>query len=253
MQVVTFGATCSPSTALYVLNENASRFENQFPVAVDAICHRHYVDDMLTSVDTEEEAIQLANDVRYIHHQGGFHMRNWVSNSSAVLEALGENPKSEKSMEMNAELAMERVLGMWWNTTSDAFSYKLCTERNRELLSGAKHPTKRDALRTLMAVYDPLGLIAHYLMYLKVLLQEIWRAKTGWDDSIEERHLEKWLTWLRILPELESVKIPRCYFRHEAGIDKATVELHTFVDASESGFAAVSYSASKWIATSNVP
>ncbi|XP_062703974.1 uncharacterized protein LOC134286379 [Aedes albopictus] len=241
MQVVTFGATCSPSTALYVLNENASRFEEKYPVAVDAICRRHYVDDMLTSVDTEEEAIQLAKEVRYIHHEGGFHMRNWVSNSSAVLEALGENPKSEKSMEMNTELAMEKVLGMWWNTTSDVFSYKLCTDRNRELLSGAKHPTKRDVLRTLMAIYDPLGLIAHYLMYLKVLLQEIWRAKTGWDDPIEEKHLEKWLTWLRILPELESVKIPRCYFRHVAGIDNATVELHTFVDASESGFAAVSY------------
>lgn len=78
-------------------------------------------------------------------------------------------------------------------------------------------------------------------MYLKVLLQEIWRAKTGWDEKIEDKHLEKWLTWLRILPELEFVEIPRCYFRHEAGIDNAIVELHTFVDASESGFAAVSY------------
>lgn len=94
MQVVTFGGTCSPSTALYVLNKNASRFEKG-TVAVEAICRRHYVDDMLTSVNTEQEAIQLANDVRYIHHQGGFHMRNWVSNSSTVLEALGENPMSE--------------------------------------------------------------------------------------------------------------------------------------------------------------
>ncbi|XP_062541327.1 uncharacterized protein LOC134209357 [Armigeres subalbatus] len=173
MQVVTFGATCSPSTALHVLNKNASRFENRYPTAVDTIRRRHYVDDMLTSVDTVEEAVKLANDVCYIHRKGGFHMRNWVSNSSAVLKALGENPKSEKSMEMNAELAMEKVLGMWWSTTTDVFRYKLCTDRNRDLLSGAKHPTKRDVLRTLMAIYDPLGPIAHYLMYLKVVLQEI--------------------------------------------------------------------------------
>lgn len=241
MQVVTFGATCSPSTALYVLNENATKYETRYPLAVDAICRRHYVDDMLTSVDTEEEAIELANEVRYIHHQGGFHMRNWVSNSPAVVAALEEDPKFEKSMEMNAELAMEKVLGMWWSTTADVLCYKLCTDRNQELLTGAKHPTKRDVLRTLMAIFDPLGLIAHYLMYLKVLLQEIWRAKTEWDEKINEKHLEKWLTWLRILPELESVEIPRCYFRHESRIDNATVELHTFVDASENGYAAVSY------------
>ncbi|XP_055633370.1 uncharacterized protein LOC129773750 [Toxorhynchites rutilus septentrionalis] len=168
-------------------------------------------------------------------------MRNWVSNSPVVLEALGVSPKHEKSLEMNAELAMEKVLGMWWSTTTDVFRYKLCTDRNQELLSGSKYPTKRDVLRTLMAIYDPLGLIAHYLMYLKVLLQEIWRAKTGWDDTIEHKHLEKWLLWLRILPELETVEVPRCYFRHEAGIDNSTVELHTFVDASENGFAAVSF------------
>ncbi|XP_062538350.1 uncharacterized protein LOC134206636 [Armigeres subalbatus] len=241
MQVVTFGATCSPSTALYVLNKNASRFEDAYPTAVDAICRRHYVDDMLTSVDTEEQAIQLAHDVRYIHSQGGFHMRNWVSNSSVVVEALEANPKPGKSLEMNAELAMEKVLGMWWDTTSDVFRYKLCTDRNKELLSGVKYPTKRDILRTLMAIFDPLGLIAHYLMYLKVLLQEIWRSKTGWDEKIEKKHLEKWLNWLRILPEMQSVEIPRCYFRHKAGITAANVELHTFVDASENGFAAVAY------------
>ncbi|XP_065094111.1 uncharacterized protein LOC135714659 [Ochlerotatus camptorhynchus] len=199
MQVVTFGATCSPSTALFVLNENAARFES------------------------------------------GFHMRNWVSNSYKVLEALGEKPNPEKSLEMSADLAMEKVLGMWWSTTKDVFRYKLCTERNKNLLTGIKHPTKRDMLRTLMAIYDPLGLIAHYLMFLKILLQEVWRAKTGWDEEIGKKELEKWYTWLRILPELESVEISRCYYRADSSIDEARIELHTFVDASELGYAAVSY------------
>lgn len=130
---------------------------------------------------------------------------------------------------------------MWWSITSDVFRYKLCTERNKEILTGAKHPTKRDVLRTLMAIYDPLGLIAHYLMYLKVLLQEIWRAKTNWDEPIAEKELQKWSTWLRILPELETVEIPRCYYRGEVTISDATVELHTFVDAGENGYAVVTY------------
>ncbi|XP_062556691.1 uncharacterized protein LOC134221516 [Armigeres subalbatus] len=225
LQVVSFGATCSPSTALFVLNNNATRFESKYPAAVDAIHHRHYVDDMLTSVDTEEDAIQLAKDVRYIHLQG---------------EAIAENPSHEKSMEMNADLVMEKVLGMWWSTTTDVFRYKLCTDRNRDILLGTKHPTKRDMLRMLMAIYDPLGLIGNYLMYLKVLLQEVWRARTGWDEEIGKKELEKWHTWLLIMPELQSVEIPRCYYQAES-IDEARIELHTFVDASELGYAAVSY------------
>lgn len=230
MQVVTFGATCSPSTALFVLNKNATRFASEYPVAVDTIHRRHYVDDMLTSVDTESEAIKLAQEVQYVHQQGGFHMRNWVSNSSVVLEAIGEKPKHEKSMDMNANLAMEKVLGMWWSTTTDVFRYKISTDRNKDLFTGDKHPTKRDLLRTLMAIYDPLGLIAHYLMYLKVLLQAVWRAKTGWDERIEEKELEKWRIWLHNMPELEAVEIPRCYYRTGANIDEARIELHTFVD-----------------------
>ncbi|XP_055522638.1 uncharacterized protein LOC129716826 [Wyeomyia smithii] len=150
-------------------------------------------------------------------------------------------PKHEKSLEMNSDLAMEKVLGMWWNTETDNFRCKLCTDRNRDLLEGITIPTKRDLLRTLMAIYDPLGLIAHYLIYLKILIQEVWRAKTGWDEQIGERELEKWRTWLRALPELESVGIPRCYYRAENKVDEVEIELHTFVDASELGYAAVSY------------
>ncbi|XP_055590660.1 uncharacterized protein LOC129742742 [Uranotaenia lowii] len=47
--VMSFGATCSPSCAIFVKNENADRFRTHYPAAVDAI-KGHYVDDMLLSV-----------------------------------------------------------------------------------------------------------------------------------------------------------------------------------------------------------
>lgn len=90
-----------------------------------------------------------------------------------------------------------------------------------------------------MSIFDPLGLIAHFLIYLKMLLQEIWRAGLQWDEPISEDLFVKWKTWLRILPDVEKIKIPRCYHTHSfSGCDP---QLHTFVDASENGFAAVSY------------
>lgn len=85
---MTFGACCSPSCAQYIKNLNADKYGAQYPRAVEAITKRHYVDDMLDSVETVEEAIELAKSVRFIHAQAGFQMRNWRSNSTSVLRAL---------------------------------------------------------------------------------------------------------------------------------------------------------------------
>ncbi|XP_058816404.1 uncharacterized protein LOC131679685 [Topomyia yanbarensis] len=157
MQVMTFGACCSPSSAQYIKNLNAVKYEQQYPIAVDAIVRRHYVDDMLTSLETEDQAIQLARDVKWVHSKGGFEIRNWVSNSPRVLEALRENVTEQKSLQLGSVTGTEKVLGMYWCTTSDTFTFRLSARHDPELLTGMRPPTKREALRTLMMVYDPLG------------------------------------------------------------------------------------------------
>ncbi|XP_062713555.1 uncharacterized protein LOC134290427 [Aedes albopictus] len=239
VQVMTFGACCSPSTAQHVKNSNAKRFEQDSPKAADAIIKGHYVDDMLVSTETEEEAVELAQEVKNIHMHGGFEMRNWISNSATVQATLNEDKAEEKNLNIGEESTTEKVLGMWWNTTSDRFTYKISSRFDEELLSGKRRPTKREVLRTLMMVFDPLGFIAHLLMFLKVLLQEIWRTPVGWDDPIEDVQFHKWLTWLALFPSMGVVEIPRCY-RSLTSVE-AYAEMHTFVDASESGFAAVVY------------
>ncbi|XP_062542267.1 uncharacterized protein LOC134210240 [Armigeres subalbatus] len=135
----------------------------------------------------------------------------------------------------------EKVLGMWWNTTTDTFTFKLSPKHDVELLSGVRMPTKREVLRTLMAIYDPVGLIANFLIYLKILLQEIWRAGCGWDDEISGKLAEKWLTWVEVLPRVHQVNIPRCYRIKTSANPTSNLELHIFCDASENGIAAVAY------------
>ncbi|XP_062541583.1 uncharacterized protein LOC134209602 [Armigeres subalbatus] len=238
---MTFGAVCSPSCAHYVNNLNGKRFKKQYPRAVECIKYEYYVDSMLASVETEQEAVKLAKEVRFIHSQGGFEIRNWLSNSSAVVENLHENNTKEKNMSFSAEMATEKVLGMWWDTTTDTFTFKLSPKHDVELLSGARIPTKREVLRTLMAIYDPMGLIANFLIYLKILLQEIWRSGCGWDDEISGKLVEKWTTWIEALPNVRQVSIPRCYRVITSAASTNRVELHIFCDASENGIAAVSY------------
>lgn len=240
-QVMTFGASCSPTCAQFVKNLNAEKYAGQFPRAVEAITKQHYVDDMLVSVESEEEAVQLAKDVRSIHAEAGFEIRNWISNSPAVLQALHQEKTADKSLYVGSELGMEKVLGMWWCTNSDCFTFKLSPKHDAMLLTGERKPTKREVLRTLMSIFDPLGLLSHVLVGLKILFQEIWRSAIGWDDEIPDNLYEKWENWLRILPKLEDVSIPRCYRLLTSMSPNTLVQLHTFVDASELGYAAVVY------------
>ncbi|XP_055632909.1 uncharacterized protein LOC129773333 [Toxorhynchites rutilus septentrionalis] len=191
MQVMTFGACCSPSCAQYVKNLNAEKHAGQYPAASKAIVKNHYVDDMLVSTETECEAIQLARDVHYVHIQAGFEMCNWLSNSPAVLAALQKEQIDEKSLNIGSKLATEKVLGMWWCTATDTLTFKLSAKHDSDLLLGRRRPTKREVLRTLMAIFDPLGLLSHLLIFLRVLLQEIWRSAIGWDDEIPDNINEK--------------------------------------------------------------
>ena len=82
--------------------------------------------------------------------------------------------------------------------------------------------------------------IGHLLMYIKILLQEVWRAKVTWDEEVTGTLLDKWRVWLSVLPSIHAVNIPRCY--RQVTTDKgSSIELHVFCDASENGMAAIAY------------
>lgn len=128
---------------------------------------------------------------------------------------------------------------MWWDTKTDVFFFRLSPHHDDKLLSGAKIPTKREVLRTLMKVYDPLGLIGHFLMSLKIILQDAWRSGRQWDEELEDELAKRWFAWIAGLPSMVEVNVPRCY--RQITSPSANVELHTFCDAGEGGMAAVAY------------
>uniref|UniRef100_A0A1I8P672 Reverse transcriptase domain-containing protein n=1 Tax=Stomoxys calcitrans TaxID=35570 RepID=A0A1I8P672_STOCA len=243
MDVMIFGATCAPSISQYVKNYNADKFLEEFPLAAKAIKQNHYVDDLLCSIDTAEEAIKLVKDVCFVHRQAGFNIRNWVSNSREVRNAFASTLSEKvKCINFKAENSVEKVLGVFWEHDEDVITFKIASWLlEGELLSTKKAPTKREMLRLVMSIYDPLGLIGHIVMFVKVLMQEVWRSKSGWDEPIHHELAAKWSHWLRILPDIENLKIERCYLKTFHNYEGVNVQLHTFVDASKDGYAAVCY------------
>ena len=135
------------------------------------------MDDYFDSCDTKEEAIERAKQVKYIHAQAGLNMRNWVNNDPTLVERLQENKKSQtliifKPTDNDSET---RVLGMVWDPISDVFQFP--SSWHKELIPyvvEGKRPTKRIALRAIMNIFDPLGVLAPTLIHGRLLMQDLW-------------------------------------------------------------------------------
>ena len=90
-----------------------------------------------------------------------------------------------------------------------------------------------------MKIFDPLGLIAKYVVRGKCLLRRVWREKIDWDEMLPEALAEDWLKFLQSFDEIERMKILRWYGgNNELG---EQTELIIFVDASDKACAAVGY------------
>lgn len=221
---------------------NAATYKDEFPRAFYSIVYNHYVDDCLDSCDEVQEALELVKQIKNIHQSGGFTIRKWKSNSKKVMEIIGDEPSDLQNLNVDSDQHFEKVLGLWWNVENDCFTYLLRFNKgNEKVLKGIEIPTKREVLRVLMSIYDPLGLINHYLSYSKCLMQEIWSSGIDWDEKINGQIFKKWLWWVEQLPLVEKLNIPRCYISEFDTLKNVNKHLHVFVDASKNNCAAVAF------------
>ncbi|XP_043862794.1 uncharacterized protein LOC120457848 isoform X2 [Drosophila santomea] len=235
MNVMTFGAACSPSAAHYVKTMNALKYRDSDPRAVKAITDYHYVDDYVDSFATESEAISVSTRVKEIHKDAGFELCKFSSSSPTVETALG--PGRVKSVGWGE--AEEKILGMRWQVATDDFRFNVEYHRvPSSVLSGDRVPTKREYLSLVMSTFDPLGFLCCLMVTAKLLLREIWRQKIQWDEPLPEELSKAFAIWRKKMDTVGQFRCPRHYFGRGA---VRAVELHVFVDASQAAFAAVAY------------
>ena len=234
MLVHIFGAKSSPCCANKALNLTAQDNEETYsPEVIKAVHRNFYVDDVLKSVPTPEQAIHLASDLVKLLKEGGFRLTKFASNSREVLQSIPSELRASPNLDLDLDqLPTERALGVYWDAQSDTFKFKT--------IATCKPSTKRGVLSTVSSMFDPLGFLSPFVFSAKILLQELWRKKLPWDQEIPEPYLTQWRRWLEQLPHVITIEIPRCYKTQTLGT-RVTVQLHTFADASQHGYAAVSY------------
>ena len=101
-------------------------------------------------------------------------------------------------------------------------------------------PTKRNLLSVLASLFDPLGIISPLITYVKVLFQEVCKAKTDWDEEFTGETRRKWEVWCRDLIEVNEVVVPRCVYTSPTE-EVLDCSLHGFGDASQKSYCAVIY------------
>ena len=240
MLVHLFGGVWSSFCANYALQRTAIDNAKYFcEEVVNTVLRDFYIDDLLKSVETLEEAIMMQSQLKEILLRGGFHLTKWSSNSRDVLNAI---PKEECSKEIKQidihddKLPTGRTLGIEWDTELDVFRFTINIKE--------KPATRRNILSTIASIFDPLGFVSPCILPAKILLQ-VSCHKMDWDEEISERDQVAWKQWVTGLPRLEKeFKMKRCLKSGDV-MGKCTNEIHHFADASEKGYGTVSYLRSK--------
>ena len=129
-------------------------------------------------------------------------------------------------------LSSMKTLEVVWIALADVFTFKTKPPQANLPLS------KRNVLKNVATLFDPLGLVTPYTIRAKILLQVMWTRGLDWDEGIDGDLAERVQQWLSELEDLRNVQV-HCCLQPRTGTAEKTI--HTFVDASKDAFGAVSY------------
>ena len=193
-----------------------------------------YVDDHLDSLETESEGRELVNSLTTLLSAGGFHLTKWTSTSDTVLQDILPEDRCDeiRGPDRTNEVQWKKTLAVHWCSQGDQFRFKV-----RELYDGN---TKRSILSVASGVFDPMGMLAPFIIRAKCIIQKIWLGGWDWDEIITDAELlAQWERWQTELRDVDCVRVGRCH--RPDGRTVVRCQLHVFGDASENAFGVLAY------------
>ena len=252
MNVVSFGDKPAGSIVAMALRNTAKEFQYQYPRATEVILKNTYVDDMIDSFPSVNEATKVTGEIDLILETGGFRIKEWlIADSSRASYIQKDDDEADGILNQRS-----KVLGVIWNPLMDCFEYRIKLKfspkhrkvrtgpdmKLEQLLENHNFPlAKRAVLSQVNGIYDPLVLATPFTMKAKVLLQCLWIGKSKellWDDIIEEHERDEWIEFFVKLFQMENIEYPRC-IKAISSVGHPTLIM--FSDASERAYGACAY------------
>ncbi|KAL0839771.1 hypothetical protein ABMA28_016409 [Loxostege sticticalis] len=246
LNTVTYGTASAPYLATKCLTQLGHDYLND-PLTVNStphtqvrtltgttILHDFYVDDLVTGNDDPLLLTNICKEVTKQLKKAHFHLRKWKSNKENLLQDIYEFNKSDNDPFLTIKNdQITKTLGILWDSKNDKllFSSSPVTDQN------TPNQTKRSILSKIAQIFDPLGLINPCLLQAKILLQKLWADNIAWDDTISPEFHKQWHDFLKYLPYLNNIQIPR----HVICDSPIKIEIHAFSDASIHAYSACIY------------
>ena len=242
LQRVTFGDKPSPDMASFVMLKMAEANEKECPRAATILKRDRYVDDLIHSCPSTDEAIKSIEEVDKVLSTGSFKIKEWLCSSTVEKANESEQLKEADGSESDSHPVTpivnldgeeeNKTLGVIWNPKRDVIGFALKEVKVERL-------TKRSVLSNISKLYDPLGLASAVTIKARIALQNIWKAKQfDWDDPLPEVMSDTWKKLFKEIESLKKVEFPRCLQPKEVS---GPSELHVFADASKDAYGAVAY------------
>ena len=89
-------------------------------------------------------------------------------------------------------------------------------------------------------MYDPLGILCPVIVHGKLLMQDIWAQKLGWDELLPDAIASKWKWFSAQMSGIQNIEFPRRISATEP-CPNNTIELHGFSDAAKRAYGAAIY------------
>ena len=159
---------------------HARIFEDIYPRAAEKILQSTYMDDSMDSVINESEGITLYKELSELWDKAGMHAHKRLSNSEVILQMISSQDRAcQLELSDNNSPAI-KTLGIMWLAKEDVFTFI-----SKPVEEGFK-PTKRNFLKKMATLFDPLGLLSPFVNRAKMFMQEMWIAGTDWDDQLSD-------------------------------------------------------------------
>ncbi|XP_075158166.1 uncharacterized protein LOC142231444 [Haematobia irritans] len=228
---VTFGINCAPFLAIRTMLQLASDSETQFPEVAKILRRETYVDDILFGGFSIEETIASRKSLVSVLNSAGFPLKKITANDPELLKDLLPEDLYDLNLLRFAESSSTKTLGIKWNALSDKFSYSTISAQSHT------STTKRQVLSQVAQLFDPVGWVTPVIIRAKMLMQQLWMEKSGWDDEISPDSHRNWNYLLEDLSQINVIEIPR--WIQYMPTDK--IQIHGFCDASKGAYCACVY------------
>ena len=146
-------------------------------------------------------------------------------------ECDSDKNKSELSyakQQLGSKSSETKILGIHWNKARETFEISFPLVKCKAI--------KRDIVRKLASIYDPLGFISPVHLMGKIIYRMICEKKLARYSTIPSDIIKVWDKWESNL--IQKIEIPRSIVQSN-GVAK--IDLHFFCDSSKIGSCAVGY------------